>query len=127
MPRFVLLRHECTPGFAKPSHWDFMLEAGGVLLTWELQELPAAWGGTGGASTNIKRLPDHRLVYLDYEGKVSGDRGSVHRIASGTFDLIEQSEHNIRAMLNSPTICGAIVLFDAGDGWQLLVTDHDEA
>ena len=28
---------------------------------------------------------DHRLVYLDYEGPVSGDRGRVRRVDAGTF------------------------------------------
>jgi hypothetical protein len=127
MPRFVLLRHTCPHGYVKPSHWDFMLEADDQLMTWELRELPAAWGGSGGATTNVIRLPDHRLAYLDYEGTVSGDRGSVHRIASGTFEMVEHTEHKIRAMLNSPTICGVIELIDAGGDWQLVVTGHDEA
>ena len=46
MPRFVLLHHECPPGYVKPSHWDFMLEFGDVLWTWELRELPAGWRGS---------------------------------------------------------------------------------
>ncbi|WP_146415091.1 hypothetical protein [Crateriforma conspicua] len=31
------------------------------------------------------RLPDHRDKYLDYEGLVSGNRGSVRRVDSGFF------------------------------------------
>ena len=30
MPRFVILRHEVPEPFPRPSHWDFMLEAGEV-------------------------------------------------------------------------------------------------
>jgi hypothetical protein len=127
MPRFVLLRHECPPGFAKPSHWDFMLEADGVLLTWELRELPAAWDGTGLDSVNATWLPDHRLAYLDYEGPVSGDRGDVRRVAAGTFELLEQNEQRIGATFDSSTIRGTIELTRTTDNWQLRVTDHDAA
>jgi hypothetical protein len=40
------------------------------------------------SSTNtceVERLADHRLAYLDYEGPVSGDRGIVRRLDTGTF------------------------------------------
>jgi hypothetical protein len=127
MPRFVLLRHECPPGFAKPSHWDFMLEADGVLLTWELWELPMAWGGTRLDSVSATRLPDHRLAYLEYEGPVSGNRGNVRRVAAGTFELLEQNEQRIRAKLDSSSIREAIELIRTDDNWQLRVTDHDAA
>ena len=36
-------------------------------------------------------LPDHRLAYLDYEGPISGDRGSVTRWDRGTYDVEHQS------------------------------------
>jgi hypothetical protein len=127
MPRFVLLRHECPAGFAKPSHWDFMLEADGMLMTWEMRELPAAWNGAGETAVNATRLPDHRLAYLDYEGPVSGDRGAVQRVASGMYELLRQNEQSIRAKLDSSMFCGEIELIRLGNDWQLQVTDHDDA
>jgi hypothetical protein len=102
-----------------------MLEADESLLTWELRELPTAWGGTGAAAIDATRLPNHRLAYLDYEGPVSGDRGSVRCVVEGTFEMLEQSEQRIRATLDSPTIRGAIELVHTTDSWQLRVTDHD--
>jgi hypothetical protein len=127
MPRFVLLRHECPTGFAKPSHWDFMLEANGTLLTWELHELPATWGGAGGTVVNATRLPDHRLQYLDCEGPLSGDRGTVQRVASGMYELLSQNEQSIRAKLDSSMFRGEIELIRLGNDWQLQVNDHDDA
>lgn len=102
MSRFVLLRHECPPGFEKPSHWDFMLEWQGVLRTWELRELPTAWVNvlgekTGDASITTESsarttveafsLPDHRLAYLDFEGSISQGRGEVACCDRGTYLL----------------------------------------
>lgn len=77
MPRYVILTHD-HPFL----HWDFMLEAGGVLRTWRLLDEPAA-GRTGRAEA----LADHRVAYLDYEGPVSGGRGSVARWDHGTYDV----------------------------------------
>jgi hypothetical protein len=75
MPRFVILEHD------HPSlHWDFMLEAAEVLRTWRLCEPPCA-------ERPVRAEPsfDHRLHYLDYEGPVSGGRGSVKRWDAGQF------------------------------------------
>lgn len=81
--RFVILRHS---GHG-PLHYDWMLESGEALATWRTLESPEnlAIGNTVEAGG----LPDHRLAYLDYEGPVSGDRGSVERVAAGSYELIE--------------------------------------
>jgi hypothetical protein len=74
--RFVILEHDHPF-----RHWDLLLEAGDVALTWRLLRPPLP-----DEPIAAERLPDHRLMYLDYEGPVSGDRGTVNRVASGTFD-----------------------------------------
>jgi hypothetical protein len=74
-PRFVVLEHD------HPSlHWDLMLEAGESLRTWRLAAPPAP-----GVVTEATPLGDHRRLYLDYEGPVSGGRGRVTRWDHGTF------------------------------------------
>jgi hypothetical protein len=73
--RYVILRHD-FPGI----HFDLMLEAGPVLRTWRLDEPPAA-----GRPAAAEQSFDHRLLYLDYEGPVSGGRGSVARWDAGTY------------------------------------------
>ncbi len=83
MPRYVILRHETPQGI----HFDFMLEAGGALKTWSLAEPPRP-----GVEIECQALADHRLAYLDYEGPVSGGRGTVTRWDQGTYTLEQQSE-----------------------------------
>ena len=71
MPRFVILTHDHPH-----LHWDFMLEADGVLKTWRLQDEPLPGRKF---ETPAEPLPDHRIAYLDYEGPVSNNRGIVTR------------------------------------------------
>ncbi len=85
--RFVLLRHEMPQTATRGSHWDFMLENGGVLLTWEFPELPMDTPPTTFPQLGIRRLPDHRLEYLAYEGPISNDRGRVQRVDEGVYRL----------------------------------------
>ena len=77
---FVILYHELPVGLPRVSHWDLMLRDGDRLLTWALDADPLTESQAMG-----QRLPDHRLEYLQFEGPISGNRGSVTRIASGTF------------------------------------------
>lgn len=86
MPRFVVLEHCTPPGSARGLHWDLMFEDGPTLLTWGLDHPPAAQ-----SQVTAERLPDHRLRYLDYEGPLSDDRGSVTRWDQGTFTWLERS------------------------------------
>src|SRR5688572_19690852 len=57
MPRFVILRHEMPLDHNRGTHFDLMLEVGGVLRTWSLPELPAT-----GKVVLAEALPDHRLA-----------------------------------------------------------------
>jgi hypothetical protein len=87
MPRFVILRHDCPPGYNRGLHWDFMLEMGDVLRTWALAESPVTAIAIAAAA-----LPDHRLAYLDFEGPLSGDRGSVARWDQGSYELVSRQD-----------------------------------
>lgn len=73
--RFVVLRHE---GVAEP-HFDLLIESRpeGLLETWRSLVWPID------EKTPLVHLPPHRRVYLDYEGPISNDRGSVRRVESG--------------------------------------------
>jgi hypothetical protein len=77
MPRFVILQHTTKEG----THWDFMLEEAEGLRTWSLPSPPEA-----GKEIPAKELPRHRLIYLEYEGPISGDRGQVSRWDWGQFE-----------------------------------------
>ena len=78
--RFVLLSHASGKNSLRPNHFDLMLEGGSDLVTLELQSLPQEPG-----IYPILRLPDHRQEYLDYQGEISGGRGTVTRLARGQF------------------------------------------
>ena len=96
MPRFVLLEHDHPE-----LHWDFMLESGDVLLTWRLDRIPNEADEFSATS-----LPDHRMAYLDYEGPVSGNRGSVARIDRGEYELLESADDSLAACLNGARLRG---------------------
>jgi hypothetical protein len=108
-PRFVLLEHTCeTP------HFDFMLEAGGRLMTWRLAHPPVP-----GQEQEAERIGNHRLLYLDYEGPLSGGRGHVRRWDHGTF-AGEVNDSPIRIQLRGAKLQGQVVLEQAdGDRWLL--------
>lgn len=96
MPRFAILEHDWPA-----THWDFLLEAGPVLRAWRLLAEPAA-GRVVPAEANA----DHRLLYLDYEGPVSGDRGTVRRWDAGTFDWLADTPERIEIVLRGTKITG---------------------
>ena len=105
MPRFVVLWHETPPGYSRPSHYDLMLEHGDILRTWALAALPSI-----GASIPAEQLPDHRTHYLDYEGLVSGARGSAARVDFGAYDLIEDSASRLIIRLRGQQLVGRLTL-----------------
>ncbi len=80
--RFVILHHELGGG----EHWDLMLEHGDTLLTWQLFREPL---GRPSLPIPARRIGGHRKAYLDYEGPVSGDRGHVRRVDTGTVEIKE--------------------------------------
>jgi hypothetical protein len=82
MPRFVILEHDYPQ-----LHYDLMLESGDVLWTWRLACPPQI-----GDQQDAERVFDHRLLYLDYEGPISGNRGTVRRRDHGT--LVWQRREN---------------------------------
>jgi hypothetical protein len=100
MPRFVILEHN------HPSlHWDLMLEVGERLRTWRLDRAPH-----GAQNIPAEAIGDLRRTYLDYEGPVSGDRGSVLRWEAGTYDLEEESADRLILQLNGVRGKGKAIL-----------------
>ena len=82
MPRFAILTHD------HPSlHWDFLLEQGESCLAWRLLKAPDTPG-----DIPAEAIADHRLMYLDYEGPVSGNRGTVTQWDAGTFEWLSPTE-----------------------------------
>ena len=124
MPRFALLRHECPAGSLVASHWDLLLEAEGALLTWRLAELPDAAALTAPWTLAAERLPDHRLLYLDYQGPISNDRGFVEQVDAGPLKWLERAANSLRFCLQGRRWNGEFTLRQpagesAGECWRL--------
>lgn len=115
MARFVVLQHDDPRG----CHWDLMVEQGASLATWALPEAP----GTG--PILARQLPDHRLVYLDYEGPVAGGRGSVTRWDSGSCTVEQRSDDTVILVFCGQRLKGRAVLRQCPEAisqWELLFT-----
>ncbi len=114
MRRFAILAHS---GHG-PLHYDLLLEEAETLATWQFETNPAE---TQSRKLPCRRLPDHRQVYLDYEGPVSGNRGEVQRIETGTWQPLCVTETRWEFELTGGTISGRFVLLacdEAGEAWQ---------
>lgn len=120
MPRFVLLLHETPPGYPRPTHYDLMLERGDVLWTWAMAELP-----TGDNKIAAERLGDHRRAYLEFEGAIAGDRGSVRRIDWGDYELLSESRSEIELHLDGQALRGKLKLTQDADSqrWWVWLSD----
>ena len=110
MPRFVILEHDHPV-----LHWDLMLEAGEVLQTWRLAAPPLA-----AQPIAAMAVQDHRRLYLDYEGPVSGNRGTVRRWDHGVFTENADSSPPQRALLmQGARVCGTVHLVQIdGPQWR---------
>ena len=113
MPQFVLLEHTHPV-----LHWDLMFEKIGILETWRLAEIP----GETAAQIEAAQLPDHRLAYLDYEGPVSNERGTVRRIDRGTYEFVESRTQDacrvVELTLSGDRLEGRAVLQEVdGEAW----------
>jgi DNA polymerase Ligase (LigD) len=111
MPRYVILEHDYPT-----LHWDLMLESGAVLKTWRLTAPPRP-----GDAVAAEPSFDHRAAYLDYEGPVSGGRGTVTRWDTGTF-VWEEAAAGIAIQLHGARLHGrAVIEADGAGGWRLVV------
>jgi len=97
--RCVILLHTLPDG---ASHFDWLSESiapagnqasGGVaqasddersLIAFRASQSVAAL--QPGQSLLVDQLPNHRRLYLDFEGPISGDRGSVRRVNTGVVE-----------------------------------------
>jgi len=106
MPRFVLLEH-----LWDGVHWDFMLEAGEVLRTWAIDAPIVA-----GVDLPARAIGDHRRLYLEYEGEISGNRGRVRRLAEGTYRVLVWSADHVQVVLVGAQLVGEVELRRVGPG-----------
>lgn len=121
MARFVILRHDSPQG----EHFDFMLEAADLLKTWALPGPPEL-----GMAMDCEALADHRLAYLDYEGPVSGQRGSVTQWDHGTYATERRTDTEWVVNLFGQTFIARATLLQLADKpnyWRVSFTERGSA
>jgi hypothetical protein len=77
MTRFTISRHTGAPD--GKDHYDLFFERNGTLKSWRVRDLE--FGDAAPAS----EAPDHELKYLAFEGRLSGNKGSVAIVDTGTW------------------------------------------
>lgn len=112
--RFVILHHLLDDS----EHWDLMLEQGEVLLTWQLLRDPT---DPSNFPIPALRIGDHRKAYLNYEGLVTGNRGTVRRVDSGTVEFEENTPQYHRVVLHGDRLRGTFLLRQQIEDWTLEV------
>jgi len=132
--RFVIQKHR-----ASRLHYDFRLEADGVLKSWAVPKGPSL-------DTTDRRLAmhveDHPYDYRTFEGIIpKGQYGAGevivwdegwYRLAEGDDPATEIGHGKIKFILDGKKLHGGFTLVlikgrsgDSGDPW-LLIKDHDE-
>jgi hypothetical protein len=109
MARFAILAHDHPD-----PHWDLFLEAGPVLHSWRILAPLVA-----DTSVAAEPTPDHRLFYLDYVGPVSGGRGTVTRIDTGTFVRESDDPDRLVVRLVGSRFTGRLTIVLAADAWTI--------
>jgi hypothetical protein len=100
MPRFAILEHNHPR-----LHWDLLLEEGDHLRAWRLMEPPRA-----GSALAAEAIADHRLMYLNYEGPVSGGRGEVRRWDGGDYVIQKSDDFSLNIVLQGKRVRGHVTL-----------------
>lgn len=130
MTRAVLLRHDTPDG---TGHFDLLIElperlrapnAGErTLLAFRVETRIDLL--TPGQRADAQRLPDHRALYLDFEGDISGARGRVTRVARATCEHLDLSDVAFAASLRwgderrPQRLLGGRLANAAPDAWRL--------
>jgi hypothetical protein len=60
---------------------------------------------------------DHRLLYLDYEGPVSGGRGTVTRVDAGSFTWETDGPDRLTCRVAGARFVGGLTLARTDVGW----------
>ena len=103
-----------------------MLESGQGLRTWAIDrpievgvELPA------------RALADHRRIYLDYQGEVSGGRGRVRCVDRGDYRSLVWSADYVRVVVSGSQLVGEVELrqvvspSDGAGSWSFRIGNVD--
>ena len=117
---FVVQHHRCDRG----GHFDWMFEAAAGLITFQVPCPPN--GLRPGSPATVRRLPDHRRVYLTYEGLVSGNRGEVRIHDRGDYEAAGSLRDRWEVRLRGQCMEGRFLFSLIGDdSYRLVRLDKD--
>lgn len=105
---FALLQHTTVDGV----HWDLLLELPGQpsLATWRLSQNPCE----ALAPVAATRIPDHRPLYLEFEGEISGGRGHVTRVDRGDAEVVQHTAEATLVQLAGTRLRGRFAITAEG-------------
>ena len=105
--RFAVLKHVRETDI----HWDLLLQLPDrpLLATWQIRLDPVRWEHENGPIPALE-LPDHRLVYLDFQGDISGGRGHVSHIDGGKIEIARGEKNIITCFLRGQLLHGSTSL-----------------
>ena len=115
--KFVIHHHVTSP-----PHYDLMVEKDNVLHTWQISE-NSFQNFIDGKSINVTMIQDHRKKYLDYEGPISCDRGTVKIFDTGEYVEISWNK-DIIVQINGKLLNGKLSLLFNCDKYFLLKYDN---
>ena len=132
--RFVVQEHRATR-----LHWDFRLEAGGVMPSWAVTRGPTM---VPLEKRLAMKTEDHPLDYQTFEGVIpAGNYGAgevivwdngTYELAEGTDPVAEIAKGKLKIILNGKKLKGLFTLVkikpregERGEPW-LLFKDHDQ-
>lgn len=120
MRRTVVLRH-VQDGL--PDHFDWLIDQPERtdehrLITFRCEQLP-----TQARKITAAKAPDHRAVYLDYEGDLSQGRGHVTRVLRGVVTRLALTRDTIECEVDWEGH-SHVRYVGAGDGTQWVIAVH---
>jgi DNA ligase D-like protein (predicted 3'-phosphoesterase) len=119
--RFVVQLHDATT-----LHFDFRIEAGGVLRSWAVPRGPSLDPGSRRLAVPVA---DHDLASGDFEGVHEGQRrgsGAVIIWDEGSADIIRDEPGHLSVALHGHKISGRFGLTRTGQRRWILVKARDE-
>ena len=121
-PRFVVQLHDATT-----LHFDFRLQAGGVLRSWAVPKGPSLDPGVRRLAVPVE---DHTLAAGEFEGVHEGQsRGSGAVIIwdEGTAEMVRDEPGHVSFVLHGRKLAGGFALTRTGERRWILVKVRDEA
>ena len=109
---FAILKHTLLD---QSFHFDLLIKNGNILNCWQFNSSP-----TNCDDSEIlfcKKIFDHRLKYLTYEGEISDNRGWVSRTTNGILNIETQNSKQVIFRVANDNFKGRFSLTKTALNW----------